>query len=266
MKCKYCGYNIGLEDERCPHCGNINDEAAKHIADMKQYQEDYEQTKEAVITKTTRFNNRTSRAVIIAIMAAVAAVMLIITGRYSDIESREKIKKEKVAKEVEKNRENVTATLKEMEEHREYLAMSYYILNHQLRGDEHYSDYSRVFTAAISYRSIYDDILNIVDGYKGYEEEGPKEWCDNIAIYISDWNSYVGGEFWDDSPESSMHAGEHGAFLSDAKKATQDMVQVYFDLSDEQAASMWTMGRDEISGMLYEKCRDLYPEVNGGEE
>lgn len=265
MKCKYCGYNIGLEDERCPHCGNLNDEAAKHIADMKQYQEDYEQTKESVITKSTRFNNRTARASIIAIMVLAVAVMLIITGRYSDIESRHKIKNEKIAKEVEKNRENVTATHKEMEEHREYIAMSYYILNHQLRGDENYSDYSRVFTAAISYRAIYDDILNIIDGNDGYEGKTHKDWCDNIAIYISDWNSYVGGEFWDDSPGSDMHAGGHGAFLADAKKDTQDMVQVYFKLSDEQADSMWTMERSAISGMLYEKCRDLYPEVSAGE-
>lgn len=266
MKCKYCGYNIGLEEERCPHCGNINEQAAKHIADMKQYQEDYAKTKESVIEKTTRFNDRTARAVIIAIMILAAAVMLIITGRYSDIETREKIKKEKIAKEVEKNRENITATLKEMEEHREYTAMSYYILNHQLRGDDNYSDYSRVFTAAISYRTIYDDILNIIDGNDGYEEKTHKDWCDNIAIYISDWNSYVGGEFWGDSATSKMHAGEHGAFLADAKKDTQDMVQVYFKLSDEQASSMWTMGKDEIGAMLYEKCMDLYPEVNAGEE
>ena len=37
MKCKYCGYNISLEEEYCPHCGNKNEEAAKHIADMEQY-------------------------------------------------------------------------------------------------------------------------------------------------------------------------------------------------------------------------------------
>jgi hypothetical protein len=235
------------------------------MADMKHYQEDYEQTKESVISQSTRFNNRTARLAIIAIMILAAAVMLIITGRYSDIESRHRIQKEKTAKEVEKNRNSVTATLKEMEEHRDYVAMSYYVLNRKLRGDDYYSDYSRVFTAAISYRVIYNDILNIIDGYKGYEEKTHKDWCDEIATTISDWNSYVGGEFWGDSAGSKMHAGEHGAFLADAKKDTQDMVQVYFNLSDEEASSMWTMEKDDISAMLYEKCRGLYPEENADE-
>ena len=159
----------------------------------------------------------------------------------------------------------MTATLKEMEEHREYLAMRYYVLNHNLRGDSNYSDYSRVFTAVINYGAIYDDILNIVDGYDGYEDTGRKQWCDDIAIYIANWNSYVGGEFWNDSPDSPMQSGSHGAFIADAKKETQDMVKVYFKLSDEQAKDMWTMDKDAIAQMLWEKCQDIYPEGADGE-
>ncbi len=260
MKCKYCGYNIGLEDEYCPHCGKLNELAAAHIADMKHYEEDYKQTKESVITKSARFNSRTGRLMVIAILLMIIVILLGIAARYSDVETRINVKKQRTEKAVEKNRQDITATLKEMEEHREYLAMRYYVLNHQLRSDDTYNDYTRVFTAVINYGAIYDDILNIVDGYEGYEDTGKKQWCDDMAIYISNWNSYVGGEFWGDSPDSPMHSGEHGAFIADAKKETQDMVQVYFKLSDEQAKKMWTMDKDEVARMLYEKCEELYPE------
>ena len=265
MKCKYCGYNIGIEEEYCPHCGNKNEQAARHIADMEQYKADYEQTKESVISKSTKINARTARIAIIALMVLIVAVMLIAIGNYSDFDKRYDSSREKAAKEVEKQKSNITATLEEMEEHRDYTAMNYFVLNHQLRSNDNYSDYSRVFTAAISYNAIYNDILNIVDGFEGYEEKAPKAWCDDIGIYISEWNSYVSGEFWSDPADSPMHSGEHGAFIADAKKDIQDMVQVYFELTDEQAASMWDMEREEIGAMLYAKCQDLYPEDKADE-
>jgi len=48
--------------------------------------------------------------------------------------------------------------------------------------------------------------------------------------------------------------------LIDAKKDLQDMVAVYFNLTDEQADAMWTMEEKEISAMLYKNCAEIYPE------
>ncbi len=42
--------------------------------------------------------------------------------------------------------------------------------------------------------------------------------------------------------------------------AIQDMVQVYFDLTNDQAHDMWLMNKEDLSEMLYSKCMDLYPE------
>ena len=259
MKCRYCGSNLRIEDEICPYCGRANEHAAAHRAEMKQIREEYEQTKSDVKVRS-RSAGRIGRLAVIGVMLFITAVMWISVIRNSDVEFRERKKADRIAQEVEKNRDAVTAALKEMEENREYLALSYYVLNYRLRGDNEYIDYARVFTAVIEYNAIYDDILNILDGFEGYEEETNADWCDDIAIYISDWNSYVGGTFWNDQADSAMHAGGHGAFLADIKKDTQDLVQVYFDLTDEQASSMWDMDREAVSGMLYENCRQLYKE------
>ena len=62
-----------------------------------------------------------------------------------------------------------------------------------------------------------------------------------------------------------MHSGEHGEFLLNIKKETQDMVQVYFKLTDEEASSMWEMSEEELGELLYTKCKDIYPEENSDE-
>ena len=48
MKCISCGAEIGLTDERCPHCGRILAETAGHQADMQYYKGDSEKTKKKV--------------------------------------------------------------------------------------------------------------------------------------------------------------------------------------------------------------------------
>lgn len=265
MKCQYCGNNLGLEEEFCPHCGKVNSQAAQHVADMKNNKEDYDQTKENVIKKSTKFNARTARLAIIAVMVLVASVMLAITLNYADVEKRIDRKEQKIAENRERIDKEVEATLKEMEEHRDYLAMDYYVLNHRIKGDDKYFEYGRVFTAATTYEVIYSDILSIVSGYDYFGEKTKEDWCYDLGIYISQWNDYCAGEFWKDNPDSPMHAPEHQAFLDDAKKDTQDLVQVYFKLTDEQANAMWDMDEQSIGAMLYENCKDLYPEVTANE-
>ena len=43
------------------------------------------------------------------------------------------------------------------------------------------------------------------------------------------------------------------------------MVQVYFDLTDEQASAIWEMDSDTLGEMLYANCVRLYPEGETGE-
>jgi len=264
MKCQYCGNNLGLRDERCPHCGEINVKAQKHIATIKGYKDDYEKTKETSAKKSIN-TSRLGRVVVIAIMIIAILVMKRITLQYSDIDTRIKNSSEQKDKNVVKHKDEFDEKLKELEKNREYLALNCFVLENGLRSNNGYVEYSRVFSGAISYSTIHDDILSIVTGYTYFGKKTKKDWCDELALSISQWNKYVGGEFWHDSNDSPMHTGEHGAFLSDIKKDAQDMVQAYFGLSDEQAGAMWTMGQDELAELLYEKCEDYYPEVSTNE-
>lgn len=264
MKCQFCGTNLGLEDELCPHCGKPNSEAASHVAVMNSYKEDFDRTQKKSVKKS-RFNNRVARIVVIVIMVIIVYVMKAVTVRYSDFDIREERNTQKKAQALEDNRGIVLATLKQMELNREYLAMEYYVAENRIRGAEGFDDYFRVFTAAIDYEVIYSDLLSIVDGFDYYGEKTKKDWCYDIAIYVSGYHLYTEGEFWHDPADSPMHAGEHGAFIADAKKDIQDMLQVYFKLTDKEAASMWDMEEEELGALLYEHCQEIYPEVNAHE-
>lgn len=68
MKCKHCGANISLEDEKCPFCGQPNEMAAGHASDMKQYQQEFTQTKGKVLSKVHKWGTTTQHAVILGIL------------------------------------------------------------------------------------------------------------------------------------------------------------------------------------------------------
>ncbi len=262
MKCKYCGNNLNIEDAVCPYCGKENDFAADSRALMDQYRAEFENT-EKVSKKRSLSAGRLGRLIVIGILLSAIAIMGISIMINSDAGTRIDKNERMIAKKVAKNKAGITATLEEMEKNRDYLGMSYYMLNYRLRSEEDFNEYQRVFTAVIDYSVIYEDIINIVTGFNKYDSN--KDMCDTIALHISEWHSYVDGEFWNDRPDSPMHAGEHDAFISDAKKAVSDMVMVYFELTPDQADDMWDMDKEYLSELLYSKCLDLYPEGNADE-
>ena len=264
MKCQYCGSNLGIYDINCPYCGRENIFAAEYVADKQSYEDELKETK-VKSQKKARLSERAARGIVIAVLSTTILIMLGLIKYYDDFDARLERKEQKRIEKVTGNVDAMDSTLAEMERNREYLAMFHFVLNYELEREERYRDYARVFSAVTNYQVIYSDILNIIDGYTGYDQKTKKDWCADIAIYISNWNNYVEGEFWHDSEDSPMHTGEHGAFLAEAKRDTQDMVQVYFKLTDEQANNMWTMGESKVAEMLYNQCKVMYPEEGTNE-
>ena len=258
MKCKFCGSNLGIEDEFCPHCGKPNDQFEGNRAEMKEYKEEFEKTKEEV-KESSKTNSRIGRLIVIGVLCAIIFVMLIRIHDFNDFDTRERKRNKKIEDYVSEHKDEIDATLAELENNRDYLALDYFVLNYRLRSNsDYYSEYGKVFTASIQYRAIHDDILNIMDGYDGYEGKKDRDWCDSIAMYITDFDVYIQPQYFD--PESSIHETGHAAYIKDCRMAVQDMVQAFFELSNDQAHDMWEMTRADVCDMLYSKCVDLYPE------
>ncbi len=257
MKCKFCGSNLGIEDEFCPHCGKPNDQFEGNRREMKEYKKELEDTKKEAKASSKK-NSRLGRIIVIGVLASIIIAMLIGIHNYSDFDIRERNKNKRIDDYVSAHKDEIDATLTKLEDDRDYLAIDYLVLNYRLRSNSDYSEYNKVFTSSIMYRAVHDDILNIMDGFDGYDAKKDKDWCDNIAMYLLDYDVYVQPEYFD--PNSSIHATGHAAYIKDCRMAIQDMVQVYFDLTNDQAHDMWLMNKEDLSEMLYSKCMDLYPE------
>lgn len=72
MKCSHCGGTVSLEDERCPHCGQLNEHAQKHIEDMRRYKGEFEHTKKHVYERTRLFTQVTVRVIVLAVLVILA--------------------------------------------------------------------------------------------------------------------------------------------------------------------------------------------------
>ncbi len=259
MKCQYCGVNLGLEHEVCPFCGRENQKAEKYIVTRKHFQNELDETKQKT-KKLVKINARTGRLLFVVLMVFVVVVMTVLSRQASDVASRIDRREQQLAKTVEKNIDSISTSLAEMEQNREYLLMSYYELNYNLSSHKTFADYSRVFNAVICYRVVFDDILNISTGYDRRGEMDIAGWCKEIASNIVCWDAYVEGTYWNDAPDSPMHAGEHGAFIQDCKEALRDMVKAYFGLTEKQLDAMWSMEEASLGALLYERYCSIYPE------
>ncbi|MBQ1896028.1 MAG: zinc ribbon domain-containing protein, partial [Clostridia bacterium] len=118
MKCPYCNNNLNIEDKYCPYCGKENKFAKEHQESMEHYEADYTATKQDVIAETKRFQTKTIRITILAVMAAIAAGFFILAMSADDI-SYSRREKAVIAKSAHHK-----AAINALMEDRDYLAVN----------------------------------------------------------------------------------------------------------------------------------------------
>ena len=75
MKCKYCGAEIGLEENFCQYCGRPNEQAARHSRDMASYHRRFAATEATVVNKTNRYRQIVLRIGLIFILMILTLVI-----------------------------------------------------------------------------------------------------------------------------------------------------------------------------------------------
>ena len=106
MKCPTCGANLQIEDEKCPFCGNPNPFAVKHQQDMRQYRQEFQETKQEVEKKTLHFNFFTARIAVIAVLLMMILGMVFVIN-----EGPHYLWARRVERDIAKNMENYRAEL-----------------------------------------------------------------------------------------------------------------------------------------------------------
>ncbi|MBO5143084.1 MAG: hypothetical protein J6C46_08910 [Clostridia bacterium] len=148
MKCSYCGGPLNLEEEVCAYCGAKNEQAVKHIENMKKYSRDYEKTKKDVYTTAKKNTSLTVKSLIIAVLLILIAICSVAVVTLEDVLTESKHKKES---------ENVIAVKDELIKGKKYGLLGI-LLKYNL-----YRDYLDNYSIYANYSYIYQKVLKLQD-------------------------------------------------------------------------------------------------------
>lgn len=245
MKCPYCGGPLGLEDAFCPHCGNRNTAAEKHNAQMADYGNRFDVTKNDVDTKVRRLTAITAPVVIIAILLVliIGAILLRISAWDIRYAHQEKMAEQAYDSDLETyisllNEKNYPAADAYWSEKRMYMAK---------QSDEWYT-----VNLACSY---YDWIFRyLTDGSK---ESRWKKYADDTADRISDdlddLNNLEKEYSWQNEDRFS---DEKMAYIQDIRRQVKTIFCATTGISSEEYDALLHMSQAdrsiEISRILKE--------------
>ncbi len=247
MKCDYCGYNLNLEDLFCPHCGKKNEHIARHVADMEHYEKEFEATRDEVISNSKKFNTITARIVVACIL-----IVLIVAG-FIAINNSYEIRSRMIERRLQKNKAKYCEVIEKYEADRDYISLYYYMINNKLTYADAFSEYGRVASCVMKYTFIYEEVMGILNG-SNMTYTTKEQSCENIASYIirmasdAERGTYDKDMLFEDGREELMN---------DCMEDTRDFVQVYFGLSDEDAAEMFQMNKSRLSLLLIDSLDNL---------
>lgn len=246
MKCQYCGNNLNIEDKFCPYCGRSNPFAVKHQEEMERYEKDYQKTKKEVLEQSSRFNRRTVKITVIAVLVALIAISCFLLAKSYDI--RWWNMERSIASEAETHRQAV----QQLMEARDYQALCSYVSENRITYTDDLKEYEAVFNTTQQYRRFYDYLM-ILQSKKADEEKfkyySESELLEGVAKSINSLYEYMEPQKF--NPEA--YQGDKMEYMEDLREHTEIMVSGYFGISPEEAAGMRSMTVSRIN-VLLEDC------------
>lgn len=149
MKCPYCGSPLGLEDEFCSFCGQPNQLAKKHQADMKHFKKEFNKTQQQVYVKTHRFATLTTSLIILFVLVILNIAGFIFFSSSWHIGSA--MLKNDISKHADEHRE----TLEYLIQIGDYPGMSSYFDTNSLFLSDEFDEYRAVVSVADNYYSVF---------------------------------------------------------------------------------------------------------------
>lgn len=230
MKCSYCGGPLNLEEEVCAYCGAKNEQAVKHIENMKKYSRDYEKTKKDVYTTAKKNTSLTVKSLIIAVLLILIAICSVAVVTLEDVLTESKHKKES---------ENVIAVKDELIKGKKYGLLGI-LLKYNL-----YRDYLDNYSIYANYFYIYQKVLKLQD-----EKLEKKEKEERIDYLVDEINGfYEKLERGRNLPNEDVTEKD----IEDIEKQIKAMLVGFCNLSKEEAKDFLDMSNGERILLLEER-------------
>lgn len=225
MKCKYCGAEVGLEENYCSYCGRPNEQALRHTRDMASYHRRYAATEAAVVSKTNRFSQIILRAVLILIILIATIVMYAVTeNAYSIPEAVRR-------REAERNPERTIAVLDGYLEERDYRGFASYMTYNGIRTFgtdlESYSDlaicadYYADFVLRLERLFLHTDR----EAWLEFSASGDIRWlCQSLEDFLDAYDRAQRNE------ESKLFL----SYMDDMRQTMAGMLHVYLGIEEDR--------------------------------
>lgn len=240
MKCKYCGAEVGLEENFCSYCGKPNDQALRHTLDMASYHRRYAATEAAVVKKSKHYSQIVLRAVLILIILIATIVMYAVTETaYSLPEAMRR-------REAEKNPERTIAALDGYLENRDYRAFSSYLTYNGIRtyGTE-FEAYANLSYCADYYSNFVLQLEKLFlhtdrEAWIKYSASGDIRWlCQSLDDFLYEYDRAQRNE------ESKLFL----SYMEDMRQIMTDMLRVYLGIEADELEEF--LGYSENRKALY---------------
>ena len=229
MKCEHCGYNLQLEDRFCPYCGKPNPFAAQHQREMQHFSREFQETKQTVLEKSSRFNRHTVRVTILAVLIACCAVMGFLCAGADDIRYWREEKR------IRAEKGTYQARIEQLMEERDYTGLCSYMDRNRLSYTQDFRAYDTVYYASTAYMRFYENLLILQskkqdpENYSYYTENDLfEEMAEKIEIMY---------EYREEDPYYPEELSEEKlAYLTDMTDTVEKILIRYFHISEEEAA------------------------------
>lgn len=227
MKCKKCGSNLSIDDERCLFCGAENTFAVKHRKEMRHFTKEFHETTAEVLHKSKRLNQWTVKIMLIAVLIAASLGLFIFNDNIYGFERFLNERK------INANLEWYKAQLDTLEENRDYIALACFWEDYELSDCDNLDEYEMVVRCCSSFRYVYQYTMDIVTTEETdyYSHEDRAGYAADNVNYVYEYSKKK--EYYDED----QYSRRHQACMNDLVEDMEALIQTYYGLSDEEMGS-----------------------------
>lgn len=230
MKCPGCGSNLTIDDEKCQFCGQANPFAVKHRREMKRFTSEFNKTKDNVLKESRKVNHWAAKITLIAVLVALNAMIMYFNEEYYGVE------RFFIRRRIEANYDTYKEQLDKYEKEQNFIAFFEYYETNRLSCSDLMNEYRKVQYVCSSYSTVYEYILAMKTEDSTYYK------IEDRIKYIADSLEYMyDASQPKDYSDEEQYKPQHQECMDAAIQQAEDIIQTYFNLTDEEIESFETL-------------------------
>ena len=254
MKCKYCGGDVTLNDHFCPNCGRPVDQAQRHQKEMREYEKEFEETKQQAMNKlAANSGGGTAVGIRLAIIAALVFLLFWMVINLDSYNMNQKREKKAAAKNYEAYVEQIDQYLAD----RDYTQLAVFANKHELDMNDKYEDYRYIFYAASDYKNIFEGLLETA--YIGKDTRN-LYYAERLSDHINRFYENILSDSYTRFPENSEKTE---AAYSEMEADLAVLLQKYLHLTKEETDSLRELTKSRRTVLIEQALDQKIVSVTG---